>query len=154
MTAILNMMMKGFLMSLMVFGIFTVAANAQREETKKFAFKIDKRLAKFKTPTVELPAGRVIVGGAVSGIDVSGGGDGCYTITVTTYRFTPSGEKIRVSSRSKRICTEERIPEMVIDRIPRGNYLIELEIDRPIIGTGRLQGELTLRVQPEKINLR
>jgi len=154
MTAILNMMMKGFLMSLMVLGFLAVDSKAQSGDTKKFAFKIDKRMAKFKTPTVELSAGRITIGGAVSGIEVSGGGDGCYTVTVTMYRFTPSGEKIRVNSRSKRICKQERIPEMVIDRIPRGNYLIELEIDRPIIGAGRLQGELTLRVQPEKINLR
>ncbi len=154
MTAILRIMVKGFLMSFVVLGLFAVAANAQREETKKFAFKVDKRKIKFTTPAVEVPSGKIVISGTVRGVDVSGGGDGCYTVTVTTYRFTPNGEKIRVSSRSKRICKQERLPELVIDRIPSGRFLIELEIDRPIIGEGRLEGELTMRVQSERINLR
>ena len=48
----------------------------------------------------------------------------------------------------------ERLPEIVIDRIPGGKYLVEIVIDRPLIREETLGGELEIRVQPEKVNLR
>jgi len=154
MTAILKMVVKGFLMSLAVFGLFAVAANAQSKETKKFVYKLDKQKIKFTTPAFDLPAGRIIVGGDVQGIEVSGGGGGCFTITVTTYRFTPDGKKVAVRSRSKQICMSDRLPEIVVDRIPRGKYLVEIEINRPPLRDESLKGELTVRLESERVNLR
>ena len=154
MTAILKIMVKGFLMSLMVFGFLAIGANAQSGGTKKFAYKLDKRKIKFTTPAIDLPAGKIVVSGDVRGVEVSGGSGGCFTITVTTYRFTPNGEKIAVRSRSRQICKTERLPDVVIDRIPRGKYLVEIEIDRPLIREEVLGGELEISVQPERVNLR
>ena len=153
MTAILKIMMKGFLISLVALGLFAVGANAQSGKTKKYAYKIDKKKISFITPVFELPAGRVIVSGEVKQVDVSGGNGGCYTITVGTYRITPNGQKVLVRSRSKQVCMTDRLPEIVIDRIPRGKYLVEIVIDGPQIGEGKLGGELTVTVQPERINL-
>ncbi len=153
-TVILKTMMKGLLISLIAFGLMAFAANTQSGKTKKFAYKIDKRKMSFVTPTLDLPAGKIIVSGVVKGVEVSGGNDGCYTFTVTTYRLTPSGEKIPVRSRSKRVCLVDRLPELVIDRIPKGKYLVEVAIDRPLIGEGKFEGELTVTTQPEKINLK
>jgi hypothetical protein len=152
MTAILKMMMKGFLMSLVVFGLLAVTANAQKG-AKKFAYKLDKQKIKFTTPAFELPAGKIVVSGDVKGIDVSGGSGGCFTITVTTYRFTPNGEKVPVRSRSKQICMTDRLPEVVVDRIPRGKYLVEVEIDRPLLRDESLNGELTVRLESERVGL-
>lgn len=154
MTAILKTMVKGFLMSFIVLGLLAVTVSAQSGETKKIVYKLDKRKIKFTTPAIELPAGKIVVSGDVRGVEISGGSGGCFTITVTTYRFTPTGEKIAVRSRSKQICKTERLPEVVIDRVPRGKYLVEIEIDRPLIREEVLGGELEIRVQPEKINLR
>jgi len=153
MTAILKIMMKGLAMSLMVFGFLAVAANAQSGGTKKFVYKLDKQKIKFATPVFELPAGKIVVSGDVRGIEVSGGGD-CYTVTVTTYRFTPTGQKIAVRSRSKQICKTERLPDIVIDRIPQGKYLIEIKINRPLIREETIKGELEILVQPERAGLR
>lgn len=152
MTAILKIMVKGFLMSLGILGLFAVAANAQPGKTKKYIYKIDKSKISFATPTFELPSGKIIVSGEVKEIDVSGGSGGCYTITVGTYRITPNGEKVLVRSRSKRICKIDRLPEIVIEQIPQGKYLVEIEIDRPQIGEGKLGGELVVTIQPERIN--
>lgn len=154
MTAILKIMVKGLAMSLMVLGILAISANAQKGDTKKFVYKLDKQKIKFATPAFELPAGRIVVSGDVRGIEVSGGGDGCYTVTVTTYRFTPNGQKIAVRSRSKKICREERLPDLVIDRIPEGRFLVEIVIDRPLIREQTLKGELEVRIQPERAGLR
>ncbi len=151
MTAILKIMVKGILMSLAVLGLFAAAANAQSGKTKKYAYKINKQKPSFATPAFELPAGRIIVRGEVREIEVSGGNGGCFTITVGTYRVTPNGAKVLVRSRSKRVCLTDRLPELVIDRIPQGKYLVEIEIDRPLTGEGRLEGELTIAVQPERI---
>ena len=153
MTAILKIMVKGFLMSLAVLGLFAAGANAQSGKTKKYAYKIDKKKLSFVTPVFELPAGKIIVRGEVKEVDVSGGNGGCYTITVRTYRITPNGEKVLVRSRSKQLCMTDRLPEIVIDRIPRGKYLVEIVIDRPQISEGKLGGELTVTVQPERLNL-
>lgn len=154
MTGILKIMVKGFLMSFIVLGLLAVAANAQSGETKKIVYKLDKKKIKFATPALDLPAGKIVVSGNVRGVEVSGGSGGCFTITVTTYRFTPTGEKIAVQSRSKQICKMERLPDIVIDRVPRGKYLVEIVIDRPLIREETLGGELEIRVQPEKVNLR
>ena len=154
MTAILKIMVKGFLMSLAVLGLFAVAANAQSGKTKKYPYKINKKKISFVTPAFELPAGRVIVRGEVKEVDVSGGNGGCYTITVGIYRITPNGQKVLVRSRSKQLCMTDRIPEIVIDRIPRGKYLVEIVIDRQQIGEGKLGGELTVTIEPERINLK
>lgn len=154
MTAILKIMVKGFLMSLVVLGLFAVAANAQSGKTKQYSYKIDKKKISFVTPTFELPAGKVIVRGEVKEVDVSGGSGGCYTITVGTYRITPNGQKVLVRSRSKQVCLTDRLPEVVIDRIPQGRYVVEIEIDRPQIGERKFEGELTLSFQPERINLK
>ncbi len=154
MTAILKIMVKGFLVSLAALGLFAVGANAQSGKTKKYAYKIDKKKISFVTPAFELSAGRVIVSGVVKEVDVSGGGGGCYTITVGTYRITPNGQKVLVRSRSKQVCLTDKIPEIVIDRIPRGKYLVEIVIDRPQVGERTLEGELTVTVQPERINLK
>ncbi len=154
MTAILKIMVKGLAMSLMVLGILAISANAQKGDTKKFVYKLDKQKIKFATPAFELPAGRIVVSGDVRGIEVSGGGGGCFTVTVTTYRFTPNGEKIAVRTRSKQICKTERLPEIVIDRLPQGKYLFEIEINRPLIREETLRGELEVRVQPERAGLR
>ena len=154
MTGILKTMVKGFLMSFIVLGLLAVAASAQSGGTKKFAYKFSKKKIKFTTPEIELPAGKIIVSGDVRGVEVSGGSGGCFTVTVTTYRFTPTGEKIAVRSRSRQICKTERLPEVVIDRIPAGKYLVEIVIDRPLIREEALGGELEIRVQPEKVNLR
>jgi hypothetical protein len=154
MTAILKMMAKGFLAGLMVFGFLAVTANAQPGGTKKFVYKLNKQKIKFTTPAIELPAGKIVVSGDVRGVEVSGGSGGCFTVTVTTYRFTPNGEKIAVRSRSKQICKTERLPDVVIDRIPAGKYLVEIVIDRPLFREESLGGELEIRVQPERAGLR
>lgn len=153
MTAILKIMVKGLAMSLMVFGLFAVAANAQKGDSKKFIYKLNKSKIKFATPVVDLSAGRIVVGGVVKGVEVSGGG-GCFTITVTTYRFTPDGKKVAVRSRSRQMCKTERLPDVVIDRMPQGKYLVEIEINRPLIREENLSGELEIRVEPERNSLR
>ncbi len=153
MTTILKIMVKGFLVSLVALGLFAIGANAQSGKTKKYAYKIDKKKLSFVTPAFELPAGKIIVRGEVKEVDVSGGNGGCYTITVGTYRITPNGQKVLVRSRSKQLCLTDRLPEIVVDRIPRGKYLVEIVIDRPQIGERKLEGELTVTVQPERINL-
>lgn len=153
MTAILKTMVKGFLMSLMVLGIFAVAANAQPKNTKKFVYKLDERKIRFATPAFDLAGGRLVVSGIVKDFDVLVGSGGCFTMTVTTYKIAPNGEKIPVRSRSKQICMTDRLPEVVIDRIPRGKYLVEIEIDRPLIREESLKGELTVRFESENINL-
>ena len=152
-TAILRTMVKVLLVSIVAFGLLAVAANAQPGPTKKYAYKFDKRKVSFATPVLDLTAGKIIVSGEVKGVEVSGGNGGCYTFTVTTYHLTPNGEKVPVRSRSKKACLVDRLPELVIDRIPRGKYLIEIVIDRPQIGEGRFEGELTVTVQPERFNL-
>ncbi len=154
MTAILKTMVKGFLMGLMVLGLLATAAHAQRKDAKTFAYKIDKRKIKFATSAFELPAGKIVVSGTVKDVDVSRGGGGCFTLTVNTYKIAPNGERILVRSRSKQICKTERLPEMVIDRVPQGKYLVELVIDRPLIGEERLEGELTVAIETERINVR
>ena len=153
MTAILKIMVKGLAMSLMVLGFLAVAANAQSGGTKKFAYKLNKQKIKFATPAFDLPAGKIVVSGVVKGVEVSGGG-GCFTVTVTTYRFTPNGVKVAVRSRSKQICKTERLPDIVIDRIPQGKFLVEIEINRPLIREQILEGELEVRIQPERAGLR
>lgn len=75
-------------------------------------------------------------------------------MTVTTYRLTPNGEKIAVLSKSKKLCLVERLPDIIIDRIPRGKYLVEIVIDGPQIGEGKFEGELEIEIQPERINLK
>ena len=154
MTAILKIMVKSLAMSLMVFGLFAVAANAQKGDTRKFAYKLNKSKIKFATPVLDLSAGRIVVSGVVKGVDVSGGGGGCFTVTVTTYRLTPDGKKIAVRSRSRQICKTERLPDVVIDRVPKGKYLIELVINRPLIREENLTGELEIQIQPERNGLR
>lgn len=154
MIRILSMMVKSFLMSLMVLGVFAVAANAQSGNTREIAFKLDKRKIKFTTETFKVPTGKLVVGGEIRGIDVSGGKGGCFTVTVNTYKLAPNGEKILVRSRSRQICKTERLPEIVIDRVPQGKYLVELVIDRPLIGEETLEGKLTVAVESEKINVR
>jgi len=154
MTAILKMMVKGLAFGLMVFAFLAIEASAQSGDTKKFAFKLDKQKIKFTTPAFDLRAGRIVVSGAVSGIEVSGGGDGCYTVTVTTYRYTPNGVKVAVSSRSKKICKQERLPDLVIDRLPEGRFLVEIVIDRPLIREEALKGNLEVRFQAERNGLR
>ena len=154
MTAILKMMVKSLAMSLMVLGLFAVAANAQKGDSKKFAYKLNKSKIKFATPVLDLSAGKIVVGGVVKGVEVSGGGGGCFTITVTTYRFTPDGKKIAVRSRSRQICKTERLPDVVIERMPQGKYLVEIAINRPLIREENLTGELDIRVEPERSGLR
>lgn len=142
------------MMSLMVSGLFAVAANAQKGDSRKFAYRLNKSKIKFATPVLDLSAGRIVVGGVVKGVEVSGGGGGCFTISVTTYRFTPDGKKIAVRSRSRQICKTERLPDVVIDRMPQGKYLVEIEINRPLIREENLTGELDIRVEPQKSGLR
>lgn len=154
MIRILTTMVKGFLLSLMVLGVFAVAANAQSGDTREIAFKIDKRKIKFTTSAFKVPAGKLVIGGEIRDVDVSGGGGGCFTLTVNTYKLAPNGERILVRSRSRQICKTERLPEIVIDRVPQGKYLVELVIDRPLIGEETLEGKLTVAVESEKINLR
>jgi len=142
------------MMSLMVFGLFAVAANAQKGDTKKFIYKLNKSKIKFATPVLDLSAGRIVVSGVVKGVEVSGGDGGCFTITVTTYRLTPDGKKVPVLSRSRQICKTERLPDVVIDRVPKGKYLVELVINRPPIREENISGELEIQIQPERINRR
>lgn len=149
--AFLKTISKGFLVSLVAFGLLAVVANAQPSK-KQFAYKIDKRKISFVTPAIDLPSGKIVVSGEVKGVEVSGGNDGCFTFTVTTYRLTPTGEKVPVRSRSKKVCGFDRLPELVIDRIPKGKYLVEIVIDRPLINEGRFEGELQIAIQPERIN--
>ena len=151
--AILKTLVKGFLVTLVAFGLFAVVANAQPSK-KKFAYKIDKKKVSFVTPAFDLPNGKLVVSGVAKGVEVSGGGGGCFTVTVTTYRLTPNGEKVAVLTKSKKLCLVERLPDIIIDRIPKGKYLVEIVIDRPQIGEGRLEGELEVEIQPERIGLR
>lgn len=151
--AILKTTIKSLLVSLVAFGLLAVVANAQPSK-KKFAYKIDKKKISFVTPTLDLSAGKLVVSGVAKGVEVSGGGGGCFTVTVTTYRLTPNGEKIAVLSKSKKLCLVERLPDIIIDRIPRGKYLVEIVIDGPQIGEGKFEGELEIEIQPERINLK
>lgn len=154
MTAILKTMVKGLVMSLMVLGVLAISANAQKGDTKRFAYRLNKSKIKFATPVLDLSAGKIVVGGVVKGVEVSGGGGGCFTITVTTYRFTPDGKKVAVRTRSRQMCKTERLPDVVIDRMPQGKYLVEIEINRPLIREENLTGELEIRVEPERSRLR
>jgi hypothetical protein len=154
MTAILKTMVKGFVMSLMILGVLAISANAQKNDQRKFNYRLSKQKIKFATPVLDLSAGRIVVSGVVKGVEVSGGSGGCFTITVTTYRFTPTGEKIAVRSRSRRLCKTERLPDVVIDRMPQGKYLVEIVINRPLVREENLSGELEIRVEPERAGLR
>ena len=154
MTAILKTMVKGLVMSLMILGVLAVSANAQKNDSRKFAYKLNKSKIKFATPVLDLSAGRIVVSGEVKGVEVSGGSGGCFTITVTTYRFTPDGKKIAVRSRSRRLCKTERLPDVVIERVPRGKYLVEIVIDRPLIREENIIGEIEVRVERERAGLR
>lgn len=151
--AILKSLVKGFLVTLVAFGLFAVVANAQPSK-KKFTYKIDKKKVSFVTPTIDLPNGKLVVSGVAKGVEVSGGGGGCFNVTVTTYRLTPDGKKVAVLTKSKKLCLAERLPDIIIDRIPKGKYLVEIAIDRPEIGEGKLEGDLEIEVQPERIGLR
>ncbi len=154
MTGILKTLVKGLVMSLMILGVLAMSANAQKGDSKKFAYKLNKSKIKFATPVLDLSAGRIVVSGVVKGVEVSGGGGGCFTITVTTYRFTPDGKKIAVRTRSRQLCKTERLPDVVIDRMPEGKYLVEIVINRPLIREESLSGELEIRVEPERSGLR
>jgi 2-keto-4-pentenoate hydratase/2-oxohepta-3-ene-1,7-dioic acid hydratase in catechol pathway len=152
MTAILKSGIKVLLTSLVVFGVFAVVANAQPNQTRKIAFKVDKKKFAFQSSKMDLPAGKLIVGGTVQGVEVSGGKGGCYDITVTVYRLTPNGTKIPIRSRTKKVCLFERLPDLIVDFVPRGQYLIEVGVDRPLINEEKFAGDLTVTVQPERIN--
>jgi hypothetical protein len=145
--------MKTVLVSLVAFGLLAVVANAQPELKKKYTYKIDKRKVSFVTPTLDLSPGKIKLTGVVKGVDVSGGAGGCYTVTVTTYRLTPNGVRVAVSSKSKRICGLDRLPELVVDRIPRGKYAFEVVIDRPLVNREKIEGELQIEILPERNNL-
>lgn len=147
-------MVKGLVMSFMILGVLAVSANAQKGDSRKFSYRLSKQKIKFATPVLELSAGRIVVSGTVKGVEVSGGSGGCFTITVTTYRYTPDGKKIAVRSRSRQLCKTERLPDVIIDRIPQGKYLVEIEINRPLIREENLSGELEIRVEPERRGLR
>lgn len=139
----LRAMIKVICLGLLVIGLFTVSFA---QPTKKFSAKFDKNKKLFKSPTIDLKGGKLVVSGIVKGVDVSGGNDGCYTLTVSTYRIAPNGEKILVRSRSKQVCVDiTKLPEIVIDRIPEGKYLVEIEIDRPIdFGRGKFEAEINV----------
>jgi hypothetical protein len=124
-----QLIMKGLWMSLLLCGLFSVA---DAQPTKKYQAKFDKFKKLFQSPTLDVPGGKIVVSGEVRGVEVSGGGDGCYTLTVSTYRLAPTGEKILVRTRSRRICVDiTKLPEIVVERVPRGKYIIEVAIDRP-----------------------
>lgn len=154
MKAILKTMVKGFVMSLMILGVLAISANAQKNDQRKFNYRLSKQKIKFATPVLDLSAGRIVVSGTVKGVEVSGGSGGCFTITLTTYRFTPTGEKIPVRSRSRRLCKIERLPDIVVERVPRGKYLVEIAINRPLIREENIVGEIEVRVEPERAGLR
>lgn len=141
---------KSFGLAVLMCGLFAAAAYAQ--PAQKFTAKFDKVRKVFKTPTLDLRGGKLVVSGEVRGIDVSGGGDGCYTVTVSTYRIAPNGEKILVRTRSKQICVDiTRLPELV-ERIPNGRYLVEVLIDRPRdFGEGKFAAEINVAVSPEAV---
>jgi hypothetical protein len=131
MKKILNLraMIKVFGLSLFVFGLFSVSYG---QPPQKFYAKFDKTKKLFRTPAVNFPGGKLVVSGVVKGVDVSGGSDGCYTLTVSTYRIAPNGEKILVQTRSKQVCVDiTKLPELVVDRLPLGKYIVEVGIDRP-----------------------
>ena len=146
----LRVMLKGICLGLLAIGLFTVSFG---QPTKKFRAKFDKSKKLFKSPTFDFSGGKLVVSGVVKGVDVSGGSDGCYTLTVSTYRFAPNGEKILVTSRSKQVCTDiTKLPDLVIDRIPRGKYLVEVEIDRPRdFGEGKFEAEINVIYPSEAI---
>jgi hypothetical protein len=124
-----QILMKVFGLSLLVFGLFTIS---YAQPTKKFTAKFDKTKKLFRTPTLDLPGGRLVVSGVVRGVEVSGGGDGCFNFTVSTYRIASNGERILVNSRSRKVCVDiTRLPELVIDRLPAGKYIIEVGVDLP-----------------------
>jgi hypothetical protein len=145
-----RIMLKGICLGLLVIGMFTVSFG---QPTKKFYAKFDKNRKLFKSPTLDLPGGKIVVSGEVKGIDVSGGNDGCYTLTVSTYRLAPNGEKILVRSRSKRVCVDiTNLPDLVIDRIPRGTYIVEVGIDLPRdFGEGKFEAEINVTYPSEII---
>lgn len=142
--------MKVFGLSLLVFGLFTVS-NAQ--PTKKFTAKFDKTRKLFKTPVLDLPGGKLVVGGIVRGVEVSGGGDGCFNFTVSTYRIAPNGERILVNTRSRRVCVDiTRLPELVIDRLPAGKYIIEVGVDLPRdFGDRKFEADISVTYPPEAV---
>jgi hypothetical protein len=143
-------MVKAISLCLLVIGLFTVSFG---QPTKKFYAKFDKHKKLFKSPTLDLPGGKIVVSGEVKGVEVSGGNDGCYTITVSTYRLAPNGEKILVRSKSKQICVDiTKLPDLVIDRIPPGKYIVEVAIDRPRgFAEGKFEAEIILTYPSETI---
>lgn len=146
----LHAMLKGICLGLLVIGLFTVSFG---QPTKKFVAKFDKNRKLFKSPVFESSGGKIAVSGIVKGVDVSGGNGGCYTFTVTTYRLAPNGEKIPVRSLSKRVCVDiTKLPDLVIDRIPRGKYLVEIVVDRPIdFGEAKFEAEINVAYPQESI---
>lgn len=135
-------------LSLFVFVFFSVS---HAQPTQKYYAKFDKTRKLFKSPTVSLPGGKLAVSGVVKGVEVSGGGDGCYTLTVSTYRIAPNGEKILVQTRSKQVCADiTKLPELVVDRLPVGKYIIEVGVDRSRgFGEERFEAEINV-IYPAK----
>ncbi|GEM_PF-3229889 len=136
-------MLKIICTGVLIMGLLTSSFGLPK---KTYYAKLDKNKRIFKTPTVDFAGGKIVVSGIVKGVEVSGGSDGCYTFTVTTYRFAPNGEKIPVRSISKPVCVDiTKLPEVVIDRVPRGKYLIEIEVDRPRdFGEAKFEAEINV----------
>lgn len=145
-------LMKIFGFSLLVFGLFTVS---YAQPTKKFTAKFDKTRKLFRTPALDFPGGKLVVSGIVKGVEVSGGGDGCFNFTVSTYRIAPNGEKILVSTRSRRVCVDiTRLPELVIDRLPAGKYIVEVGVDLPRdFGGKKFEADINVTYPPEAIRV-
>jgi len=136
-------MLKSVCVGLLVMALLTTSFGLP---SKTYYAKLDKYKKVFKTPAFDFSGGKLVVSGIVKGVEVSGGNDGCYTLTVSTYSFAPNGEKILRGSRSKRVCVDiTKLPELAVDGLPRGRYIVEVEIDRQReFGEARFEAEINV----------
>jgi hypothetical protein len=127
--AILKTVTQGILLSLFVFGVFS-AVQAQPTIKKTYSYRFDKIKNLLKTSTINTNSGQIVVNGEVRQVGVSGGNDGCYTLTVSVYRLAPNGEKILVRTQSKQACAKIDKPHFVFEDVPGGKVIVEIGLDK------------------------
>lgn len=120
---------QGILAGLMILGV-CLAAKAQ-PINKKYSKTLSKLENALKTSQIDFRGGKLVVSGEVRQVDVSGGNDGCYTMTVNVYKIAPNGEKILVRTRSKKVCAVIDLPKFVFEDIPLSKVIVEIGIDKP-----------------------
>lgn len=148
--SIFTVLIQGSLISLLVLGI-CLATNAQ-PINKKYSKVLSKLENVLKSSQINFNGGKLIVGGEVRQVDVSGGKDGCYTMTVKVYKIAPNGERILARTRSKKVCALIDTPRLVFEDIPRSKIVVEVEIDKPRWADEKFRAEINVTYPAETLN--